>query len=994
MIGTLRDITGLKRAEGELRESEQNYRSIFNAANDAIFVHDMETGRILDANVKTCEMFGYTQEEICNLDVEAISSGEPPFTQKDATKWIKKAAEEGVQVFEWRSKNKQGDLFWAEVSLKKAVIGTQDRVLAIVRDITERKQAEEQLRFMQFAVEHTADAAFWMGPDAKFAYVNEAACRSLGYTRQELLSMTVHDIDPDFPPEVWSDHWKEVKERGSFTIESNHRTKDGRVFPVEIRVNFLAYADNEYNCAFVHDITDRKRAEEELSIRDNAIESSISAIAIADSEGVLTYVNLAFLRMWGYGYIEEVVGRSAIEFWQDEDKAFEAMELSRVVGSWRGELTGRDKYGSEFEVQVLANTVKGEAGKPDYMMASFIDITESKKAEEELQKLATVVRHSSELVNLATLDGMMIFLNEAGGKMLGIDPDEVEQVNIMQVIPDHLKQLVETELLPTLKDSRTWEGELQYRNLKTGEITDVHAITFVVQDPLTSEPLYLANVSRDITERKQAAEALRQSEQEKALILGSLSELITYLDKSLKIVWANKAAGDSVGRSPEELVGGYCYEIWHGRQEACRDCPVVKSIESGQLQEGEITTPDGRVWYMRGCPVINEQGDVVGAVETTLEITQRKRAEEALQTSEQKHKTLVKNIPGMVYRAHPDWSAEIISGSKEICGYTPDELNSRQEHWLGIIHSDDKEEVFEEGARLTKEQTSIVQVYRIIAKSGEERWVEDHKTSLFNQDGQFLGIDGIVFNITERKRIEQDLAAYHEKMHRAEQLASLGTLGATVAHELNQPLTVMRLFLQQGLRALKDDNDGDKVAEVIDDCLSELTNAASIVDRFRRFARKSAPIYIAKVNLLEVANRIVEILAESARRDKLNLSVTVESCPPYIIGNSFELEQMFFVLIQNAIQAADGKTLRELTITISSQGDQVHLTFADTCGGIKEEYIDKIFEPFFTTKPANLGTGLGLCILERIVKSHGGSVRVESRFGRGTIFYICLPIKS
>jgi PAS domain S-box-containing protein len=356
-----------------------------------------------------------------------------------------------------------------------------------------------------------------------------------------------------------------------------------------------------------------------------------------------------------------------------------------------------------------------------------------------------VVKHSGELVNLATLDGKMIFLNEAGSKMLGIDPDEVEQANIMQVIPDHLKRLVTTELLPTLKDSRTWEGDLQYRNLKTGELTDVHAITFTVQDPLTSEPLYLANVSRDIT---------------------------------------------------------------------------------------------------------------------------------------------------------------------------------------------------------------------------------------------------------ERKRIEQDLAASYEKMRRAEQLASLGTLSATIAHELNQPLTVMRLFLQQGLRAHKDDNDGDKVVEVIDDCLSELTKAASIVDRFRRFARKSAPVYIAKVNLVEIANGIVEILAGTARREKLNLSVTVESCPPYIIGNSLELEQMFFVLIQNAIQAADGKTERELIVTISSQGDQLHLTFADTCCGIKEEDKDKIFEPFFTTKPANLGTGLGLCILERIVKRHGGSVRVESQIGRGTIFYICLPIKN
>lgn len=253
-------------------------------------------------------------------------------------------------------------------------------------------------------------------------------------------------------------------------------------------------------------------------------------------------------------------------------------------------------------------------------------------------------------------------------------------------------------------------------------------------------------------------------------------------------------------------------------------------------------------------------------------------------------------------------------------------------------------------------------------------------------------VSEIFTNTLMRRRIQQELDSYYEKMRRAEQLASLGMVSATIAHELNQPLTVIKLFLQLGLRALKDDNDVDKVAEVIDDCLGEITKAASTVDRFRRFARKAAPVYVTEVDLVEVAERVVGLLTEGARRSKLNLSVNVENRPPHIIGNSVELEQMFFVLIQNAIQAADGETRQDMKITISSADNRVQLTFADTCGGIEQENIDKIFEPFFTTKPANVGTGLGLCILERIVKGHSGSVRVESQEGHGTIFYISLPV--
>jgi len=136
--------------------------------------------------------------------------------------------------------------------------------VTVAKYIAGRKRAEQTLRLTQFSVDRAADAAFWMGPDARFLYVNDKACRSLGYAQEELLTMTVHDIDPDFPQGVWADHWRELKERGSFTIESHHRSKEGRVFPVEVTVNYVEFEGMEYNCAFVRDITDRKKAEAEL----------------------------------------------------------------------------------------------------------------------------------------------------------------------------------------------------------------------------------------------------------------------------------------------------------------------------------------------------------------------------------------------------------------------------------------------------------------------------------------------------------------------------------------------------------------------------------------------------------------------------------------------------------------------------------------------------------------------------------------------------------
>lgn len=178
----------------------------------------------------------------------------------------------------------------------------------------------------------------------------------------------------------------------------------------------------------------------------------------------------------------------------------------------------------EVEVSLSLFYLEGES----HLLVMERDITDRKQAEEEVQKLATVVRRSSDLINLATPDGKMIFLNEAGSHMLGIDPEQVQQVYILEVIPDHLHDLVQHELLPTLMRQETWEGELQYRNLKSGEIVEVHAITFTISDPVSGALLYLANISRDLTDRKRAEEERRLLEErlqraEKMEALGTLA---------------------------------------------------------------------------------------------------------------------------------------------------------------------------------------------------------------------------------------------------------------------------------------------------------------------------------------------------------------------------------------------------------------------------------------------------------------------------------------
>ena len=167
--------------------------------------------------------------------------------------------------------------------------------VVVFRDITERKRAENKLRFANFALDRVGPAAFWMDADGKFFYVNEAACRLVNYTREELLSMHVADLNPDYPAEAWPDTWKTIKERGSYTFEARFRSKDGKNFPADITVNYLKSDGGEYNCSFVRDITERKEAEEERQRACEELEGKVERRMLRKNPYELTFRELTVL---------------------------------------------------------------------------------------------------------------------------------------------------------------------------------------------------------------------------------------------------------------------------------------------------------------------------------------------------------------------------------------------------------------------------------------------------------------------------------------------------------------------------------------------------------------------------------------------------------------------------------------------------------------------------------------------------------------------------
>lgn len=260
--GLLKDITERKEAENELLESQRQQKAILNSVPDLAWLKDMD-GRYIAVNEPFENACGFKCEDLIGLTDQDIWPGDLArkyiADDKDVMRLGKRRMFEELLA----SKNHQDKRIWIE-TIKTPIYSSSGKVIGIsgiAREVTERKRAQETLRLTQFAVDHASDAAFWIGPDGKILYANEVASRHLGFTREELLAKTIHEIDPDFPALKWPEHWSEVKKNKSLVFESHHKAKDGQVFPVEVHANYACFEGKEYNFAFVRDITDRKRWE-------------------------------------------------------------------------------------------------------------------------------------------------------------------------------------------------------------------------------------------------------------------------------------------------------------------------------------------------------------------------------------------------------------------------------------------------------------------------------------------------------------------------------------------------------------------------------------------------------------------------------------------------------------------------------------------------------------------------------------------------------------
>ncbi len=538
IISIARDITEQETALEFLNQNEKKYSNLFHQSNDAIFIHDLD-GNILDVNKKAQELFAYGKSEMLALKIHEIH---PKSEHEKSKKAFKLIGKKGYVDFECLFKKKNGDAFPAEVSSSLFEVEGEKLIQGVVRDITERKLAEEALRKSEMRYralfEFANDAVFIMNLQGEQILVNNKAADMLGYSIEELSGKSFKDI-------VASHEYEDAKEKLEGLIagksykpyERIARRKDGSDFPVEITATLIRNLEGEplFIQSVVRDISDRKKAEVKLKesreMYRTLVETSPDAVTVTDLEGKITYVSRKTLQIHGFDTSEEVTGKSAFSLIAPEDHERAGKNLKKALegGAVKDlEYILVRKDGTRFIGELNASVIKDVKGEPKAFIAISRDITERKMAEQELsdseKKFRSVVENANDAIYIITSQGFQ-YVNSAFERLTGYSSKEIleETFDLWSIIhAEDVKMIRDRE--KARRVGKEVPSRYEFRILaKDGTTKTVEPATVQIGEKGETK---VVGILRDVTDRKMAEEKIKASLREKDVLLREINHRV------------------------------------------------------------------------------------------------------------------------------------------------------------------------------------------------------------------------------------------------------------------------------------------------------------------------------------------------------------------------------------------------------------------------------------------------------------------------------------
>ncbi|OGW41604.1 MAG: hypothetical protein A2010_18535 [Nitrospirae bacterium GWD2_57_9] len=516
-------------------------------------------------------------------------------------------------------------------------------------------------------------------------------------------------------------------------------------------------------------------------------------------------------------------------------------------------------------------------------------------------------------------------------------------------------------------------------------------------------------MSFDMAERTRIEEALRESEERYRLIAENVSDVIWTLDiKTRRFTYVSPSVARLRGFTPEQVLAQPLDEVLtpSSLAEVMRRLEeVIPRIASGDAVRGgtplEVEQPckDGStVWTEVTANIVRDcRGQPSAILGVSRNITERKRAEQALVESERRYRRLVETVTDYIYAARVE-NGEVAEtthspGCTGVTGYGPDDFRADPLLWRRIIHEEDRQRVIEQLACLLRNEPAASLEHRVLHRDGSVRWVKHVAVPRQDEQGLLTAWDGLVSDITERKKLE-------DQLRQAQKMEAIGQLAGGIAHDFNNILSAIVGY--GTLLQMKTEAD-DPLRANIDPILDAADRAANLTHSLLAFSRKQV-LKPEPVDLNAIVQHVQRLLSRIMGED---IALTTRFWSDRVVVNADrgQIEQILMNLAANARDAmpnggsfvidTNNEELGEMTVLNQgavTPGRYAVLTVADTGTGMDEATQKKVFDPFFTTKEPGKGTGLGLSMAYGIVKQHNGFITVASEPGRGTEFRIHLPL--
>ncbi|GEM_PF-221120 len=1043
-------VQDVQRQFVERKKAEETVRAILNATTDSLFMLDTAY-TVLALNETTAQRLNRKSEEILG---HTISDFLPPSLAQKRKAQIDEVVHSGKSVrFE---DERAGMTFENSIYPVLGFDGKVASVAVLARDITERRRAEEIIADQ--ATQYTTmlsvvDQGFWLVSDkGKLMDVNNAYCKMSGYTREELLTLSVPQLEASEAPEETARHIQGVIEKGTDSFESTHRAKDGTIFDVEVTAAF--WKEKGLFFVFVKDITERKQAGQEKQKLIALIESSADLIGISALDGHVLYLNRAGQELVGLGS-SEVQSKVIFDFLTPEDTlALQEQIIPAVMqnGRWNGETRFRHfKTGQSIPVELNGFIIQDpETHQPIAMATVSRDITERKEMErriaDALKFNQTIISSSPFGITVYLASGECILANETIARIVGGTREQILQQNFR-----HIASWQKSGLLQAAEEALASGTERRH---------EFHMLTTFGKEawldcrlvPFSSGgEQHLLVLFDDISKRRQAEQSLRESEERFSKIVHLSNTAIAIATLEGPIIEANPRLSSLTGFSRDEIIGHSSFELGLISPET-RERLIQQLRKDGSINdmELELRRKDGNPLITLLSMHMIDLGGKRHALTMFHDITDRKRAEESLAlqarianialtvSDEEMYNEVLKGILetmqspfGVFGYIDEDGALVVPTMTRQVwdqCKVTGKPIRFPRETWgdsswpralreKKTNYSNEVSNRTPEGHVLIQRHIStpilfqgeVVGLFQVANREADYTEADIHLLETIAGHVAYL-LNARLLRDRAQEALRKLNAELEQRVaERTSQLLAankeLESFSYSVSHDLRAPLRSIDGFSRILLEdyAGKLDKDGQGALERV---RAGAQRMARLIDDLLKLSRITrVEIIREQVNLSEIANAIrveLETVQPERRVEWVIAEGVAAECDPTLVravlenllGNAWkftgkrEKARIEFGVMAEGIEH---RAKSEEPSALRPTPSAVYFV-RDNGAGFDMAYADKLFGAFqrLHSEEEFPGTGIGLATVQRIIHRHGGRIWVEGEVDKGATFYFTL----